>query len=280
MGVMAAALHLFDLLLFCYCMGCFLERKRMPGYLPALLSFVFSILWACIGPANDPLIDSIIKILVLAALALCYKETRGKKLLLFLFFATVGVPFDFSRVLVFRLLRELRPGDGERVFLLLQAPASAAYVLPVFLLCRLWRCREPEVGETVPYGKWAEQEWFSREEAGREQLFRELAEREQYFREMEEQNELVRNMRHDMKNQLFELCGMLEQGRTGELAARLGALCGEVKNVDEGMYTLHPQINSVLRAKAAWAKQEGIAVEISVQVPRDMQLAAGDAGIL
>ena len=123
-------------------------------------------------------------------------------------------------------------------------------------------------GAVFPGGGWAEQN------------FREMAEREQYFRELAEQNELVRSMRHDMKNQLFELCGMLEQGRTGELAARLGALCGEVENVDEGMYTLHPQINSILRVKAAGAKQEGIAVEISVQVPRDMRLAEGDAGIL
>ena len=171
MGAMAAALHLFDLLLFCYYMGCFLERKRMPGYLPALLSFVFSILWACIGPANDPLIDSIIKILVLAAFALCYKGTCGRKLLLFLLFAAVGVPFDFSRMLVFRLLRELRPGDGGRMFFLLQVPVSAAYALPVFLLCRLWRCREPEAEEAVLHGKWAEQERFSREEAGRSRIF-------------------------------------------------------------------------------------------------------------
>lgn len=104
--------------------------------------------------------------------------------------------------------------------------------------------------------------------------------KEIYYCEMEKRNEYVQNLKHDMKNKLFELHYLAEKGDMESLAEQIGGLCRELEQIDEGSYSDNPIVDSVLRIKFGIAKSEGIKVDSAICIPKQMQLEHGDIGVL
>lgn len=104
--------------------------------------------------------------------------------------------------------------------------------------------------------------------------------KEIYYAEAEKQNSEVRKLKHDMKNKLHELHHLIEQKQTAELSERIGAMCREVEQMDERLYSENPIVDSVLRIKFGRAKAMEIQVRTDIRIPKQMQLEHGDIGVL
>lgn len=113
-----------------------------------------------------------------------------------------------------------------------------------------------------------------------ELYWEEMYYKEIYYSEVEKRNEEVQNLRHDMKNKLFELHYLLEKGDMETLSEQIGLFCGELEQIDEGSYCANPVADSVLRIKLGGVKAERIKVETHIRIPRRMQLEYGDIGVL
>lgn len=114
-----------------------------------------------------------------------------------------------------------------------------------------------------------------------DELYREeMKYKETYYNEMEKRNQYIQDLKHDMKNRLYGLLHLLEQNDTEALAQRIGVLCAELGKVDNKKYSDNPVVDSVLRVKMGIAKEESIAVNTEIRIPKEMQLDYGDIGVL
>ncbi len=109
---------------------------------------------------------------------------------------------------------------------------------------------------------------------------KEMYYKEIYYSEVESRNEYVYNLKHDMKNKLIGLHYLLEKGDMQGLAEQLNVYCKELDKIDENSYSDNPIVDSVLRTKFGVAKSEGIQIETSIRIPKQMQLEHGDIGVL
>ncbi len=114
------------------------------------------------------------------------------------------------------------------------------------------------------------------DEMYREEMFY----KETYYVEVEKRNEYVQNLKHDMKNKMYELHYLAEKGDLKILAERVGGLCQELEQIDENSYADNPIVDSVLRIKLGMAKSEGIEIDTVIRIPKQMQLEHGDIGVL
>lgn len=114
-----------------------------------------------------------------------------------------------------------------------------------------------------------------------DELYRkEMFYKETYYIEVEKRDEYVQNLKHDMKNKLFELHYLAEKGDVKTLAEQVGGLCQELEQIDENTYADNPIVDSVLRIKFGMAKSEGIEIDTLIRIPKQMQLEHGDIGVL
>lgn len=109
---------------------------------------------------------------------------------------------------------------------------------------------------------------------------KEMYYKEIYYSEVEKRNEYVHNLKHDMKNKLIGLHYLLEQGDMQGLSEQLNGYCRELEKIDENSYSDNPVVDSVLRTKLGVAKSEGVRIDTSVRIPKQMQLEHGDIGVL
>lgn len=114
------------------------------------------------------------------------------------------------------------------------------------------------------------------DEMYREEMFY----KETYYVEVEKRDEYVQNLKHDLKNKLFELHYLTEKGDMKALAGQIGGLCQELEQIDENSYADNPIVDSVLRIKFGMAKSEGIEIDPLIRIPKQMQLEHGDIGVL
>lgn len=114
-----------------------------------------------------------------------------------------------------------------------------------------------------------------------DELYREeMKHKEIYYNEMEKRNSYVQNLKHDMKNKLYGLLYLLEKEDMQGLTERLEVICEELGKVDSRKYSDNPIVDSVLRVKMGIAKDEQIQTDISIRIPKEMQLDYGDIGVL
>lgn len=109
---------------------------------------------------------------------------------------------------------------------------------------------------------------------------KEMYYKEIYYSEAEKRNEYVHNLKHDMKNKLIGLHYLLEQGDMQGLSEQLNGYCRELEKIDENSYSDNPIVDSVLRTKLGVAKSEGVRIDTSIRIPKQMQLEHGDIGVL
>ena len=109
---------------------------------------------------------------------------------------------------------------------------------------------------------------------------KEMYYKEVYYAEVDKRNEYVHNLKHDMKNKLIELHYLLDKGDMRGLSEQLMNYCDELEKIDENSYSDNPIVDSVLRTKLGVAKTEGIQIDTSIRIPKQMQLDYGDIGVL
>lgn len=109
---------------------------------------------------------------------------------------------------------------------------------------------------------------------------KEMHYKEVYYSEIDKRNEYVHNLKHDMKNKLIELHYLLEKGDMQGLSEQLTIYCDELDKIDENRYSDNPIVDSVLRIKLGVAKADGVKIDTSIRIPKQMQLEHGDIGVL
>ena len=108
----------------------------------------------------------------------------------------------------------------------------------------------------------------------------EMQYKEEYYSELEKRNEYIKTLKHNLKNRVSGWHYLLEQEDMEGLNKQLAALCKELEEIDNRIYCENPIVNSVLRLKLGIAKSEQIQKDISIQIPKKMQLDYGDIGVL
>lgn len=122
--------------------------------------------------------------------------------------------------------------------------------------------------------------YLSRKRHEDEMYRKEMYYKEIYYTEVERRNEYVQNLRHDIKNKLIELHYLLEKGDIEALQEHITLYNEELTQIDENRYSDNPIVDSVLRIKFGVAKAEGIQINTSIRIPKQMQLEHGDIGVL
>lgn len=108
----------------------------------------------------------------------------------------------------------------------------------------------------------------------------EMQYKEEYYSEVEKRNEYVKNLKHNLKNRVSGWHFLLENRDIEGLNRQLTVLCRELEAIDNQIYCENPIVNSVLRIKFGIAKVEQIQTDISIRIPKKMQLDYGDIGVL
>lgn len=108
----------------------------------------------------------------------------------------------------------------------------------------------------------------------------EMQYKEEYYSEVEKRNEYVKTLKHNLKNRVSGWHFLLENRDIDGLKKQLTMLCRELEEIDNQIYCENPIVNSVLRIKLGIARAEQIQKDISIRIPKKMQLDYGDIGVL
>lgn len=103
--------------------------------------------------------------------------------------------------------------------------------------------------------------------------------REVYYQGLQQQERQVRQLRHDMRNHLTVIQGLLERGDTQEAVGYLEQMAGSPALQGIKRFCENESANVVLSAKAEAMEQAGITADFAVSLPKelpvvDMDLAA------
>lgn len=98
-------------------------------------------------------------------------------------------------------------------------------------------------------------------------LERETAAQQDYLRESRARYDQTQSFRHDVKNHLLALAGLLEQGELQEAKAYLGKLENRSEALSFLCKTGNNVVDTVLGSKLSAAHQNGIQVECTVRLP-------------
>ena len=100
--------------------------------------------------------------------------------------------------------------------------------------------------------------------------------RELYYQGIRREQEQVRRLRHDMRNHLTALSGLLEQGEDGRAAEYVRSLQAASGPSGAGRFTENDTVNIVLSAKARDMAQAGLTADIGVSLPENLPIADPD----
>lgn len=100
--------------------------------------------------------------------------------------------------------------------------------------------------------------------------------RELYYQGIRREQEQVRRLRHDMRNHLTALSGLLEQGEDGRAAEYVRSLQAASGPSGAGRFTENDTVNIVLSAKARDMAQAGLIADINVSLPENLPIADPD----
>lgn len=111
-----------------------------------------------------------------------------------------------------------------------------------------------------------------------ELLLQEARAKENYYREVEENNKKVQKIKHDLKNQLIALYAIGEKNI--DFQDEFKKILGELESGDKTIYTANVVVNTILNSKLRIAEEKKIETDVSVLVPKQMNLDYSAAGIL
>lgn len=100
--------------------------------------------------------------------------------------------------------------------------------------------------------------------------------RELYYQGIRREQEQVRRLRHDMRNHLAALSGLLEQGEAGRAAEYVRSLQAASGPSGAGRFTENDTVNIVLSAKARDIREAGLEADIRVSLPEKLPVADPD----
>ena len=100
--------------------------------------------------------------------------------------------------------------------------------------------------------------------------------RELYYQGIRREQEQVRRLRHDMRNHLTALSGLLEQGEAGRAAEYVRSLQAASGPSGAGRFTENDTVNIGLSAKAREIGEAGLEADIRVFLPEKLPVADPD----
>ena len=113
-----------------------------------------------------------------------------------------------------------------------------------------------------------------------ELVLSEVAYQNEYYRDMERYQEQIQDIRHDMKNRLAALYDAAEEGDSSVVMAVLGEMLEDISLTEDIIYSANPVLNSILKLKAAKAKDSSIKTDIQAFIPKRIGIETGDMGVL
>lgn len=111
-----------------------------------------------------------------------------------------------------------------------------------------------------------------------ELLLQEANAKEQYYHQIEENNKAIQRIKHDLKNRLIALYAIEKNDMSFQ--NELKKLMGDLDNKEKAIYTTNVVINTILNTKLHIAQLSGIETNLSILVPKQLNLEYSDAGIL
>ena len=100
--------------------------------------------------------------------------------------------------------------------------------------------------------------------------------REVYYQGLRQQETQVRTLRHDLRNHLTVIRGLLEQGKTAETLGYLDQIAGSPALRGTKRFCDNETANVVLAAKEEQMQRQGGAADIAVSLPRELPVADMD----
>lgn len=100
--------------------------------------------------------------------------------------------------------------------------------------------------------------------------------REVYYQGLRQQETQVRRLRHDLRNHLTAVRGLLEQGDEQGAIGYLDQIAGSPALRGTRRLCENEVANAVLTAKAEAMEREGVAADFAVSLPRDLPVADMD----
>lgn len=104
--------------------------------------------------------------------------------------------------------------------------------------------------------------------------------REVYYQGLQQQERQVRQLRHDMRNHLTVIQGLLERGDTQGAVGYLEQLAGSQALQGVRRFCDNEAANVVLSAKAEAMEQARITADFAVSIPKDLPVADTDLAAL
>lgn len=104
--------------------------------------------------------------------------------------------------------------------------------------------------------------------------------REVYYQGLQQQERQVRQLRHDMRNHLTVVQGLLERGDTQGAVGYLEQMAGSQALQGVRRFCENESANVVLSAKAEAMEQAGITAAFTVSLPRELPVADMDLAAL
>lgn len=100
--------------------------------------------------------------------------------------------------------------------------------------------------------------------------------REVYYQGLQREQTLIRTLRHDLRNHLTVLSGLLEQGETRRATAYLEEISGSPALRGSRRFCENETANAVLSSKAETAQGLGLTADFQISLPRDLSIADTD----
>lgn len=100
--------------------------------------------------------------------------------------------------------------------------------------------------------------------------------RELYYQGLRREQDQVRTLRHDLRNHLTALQGLLARGQTAQAAGYLEQIAGSPWAQGSQQFCENETANVVLSSKAEAARRLGLQAEFQAALPRDLPIADPD----
>ena len=100
--------------------------------------------------------------------------------------------------------------------------------------------------------------------------------REMYYKGLQREQNQVRTLRHDMRNHMAALQGLLDNGDTGKAAEYLRELLGSAALSGGRRICAHETANAVLSVKLGEMERLGIPADLQVNLPENLPLSDTD----
>ena len=100
--------------------------------------------------------------------------------------------------------------------------------------------------------------------------------RESYYQNLQREDRQVRTLRHDLRNHLTVVQGLLEQGETERASRYLGEIAASPAMGGRRKLCENETANVVLAAKAEAMEQMGLTGDFAVSLPRELSMADTD----